>query len=368
MSFSDYKGDAGSAGATGTSEVGEVASSQFDVGPGDRSVVSLDLAQAPDSIAPGIDVPSLQPDLAQTPDSFSLGSMDLATPQLDVVSFAPDLPPSGADLASSPDLVGQSSDLAQDLPSGGPDLMAPDAELAPDTAADVDAAPAILCGSGAPLFTDNFDQYPTVTAGGWTTMLMGGSAMVLDQSTFASSPASAVSSLPVNTQQGACVAQLTKSFSQTPHPPTAHLSFDVRIAKACLQSLPSGLFMGIGYMSPALSYLLDLYVEVGTPTTIFVSESPGSGVSYTDGGKQPIKLDEWQHIDLQTQFSGERPVGSLSVGDGPAQSFALHPTGSAIYGDSMASVSVGAMLIGPSLACTVNYDNVVFDMPPVCTN
>jgi hypothetical protein len=126
--------------------------------------------------------------------------------------------------------------------------------------------------------------------------------------------------------------------------------------------------MGIASLSPALSYSLYLYVAVGATTTIYVSEYAGPGVSYTDAGKQPIKLDEWQHIDLQAQFSGERPVGSLSVGDGPAQSFALHPTVSAIYGDSMASVSLGAMLIGPSLACTVNYDNLVFDMPPVCTN
>jgi hypothetical protein len=328
MNFSEYKADAGRAGASGSSEVGEVASSQLDAGP-DSNVVLPDLAQAPDSLSPG--------------------SMDLASPT---------------------DLERQSSDLAQDLPSGGPDLMAADAELGPDTTTDADGDAGILCGSGPPLFTDGFDQYSSVIAGGWNTNSPFGTPVLLDQSTYLSPPASALASLPANPGAVLFEASMSMSFGQTSHPPTAHLAFDVRIAKACLQSLPSGHYMTIGdvSLSPA-PYLLSFCVEAGTVTTIYVSEIEitDPGVSYS-GGRQPIRLDEWQHIDLQLQLSGQQPTGSLSVGDGPVQYFTPHPNASASAGSGIGSLGIGTSLMGPAPACAVNYDNVVFDRPAACAD
>jgi len=343
MNFSDYKGDAANADATGTSEVGEVASSQLDAGP-DSSVVP--------------------PDLVEAPDSLGLSSMDLPAQQPDLLATGPDLSPGSADLASPPDLVGQSRDLAQDLLSGGPDLMAPDAGPGLDAAADA----GIPCGSGAPPpFTDSFDQYSSVIAGGWDTNSPSGSPVVLDQSTYLSPPASALASLPANPRAVVFEAFMSISFGQTSHPPTAHLAFDVRIAKACLQSLTSGHYMTIGDVTPAPPYLLSFRVEAGTVTTIYVSESVVL-TGYPAAARQPIKLDEWQHIDLQLQLSGQQPTGSLSVGDGPAQSFTPHPNASASAGSGIGSVGIGTSLMGPALACAVNYDNVVFDRPAACAN
>ncbi|HJX65671.1 MAG TPA: hypothetical protein VJ860_17160 [Polyangia bacterium] len=345
MNFSDYKGDAANANATGTSEVGEVAGSQLDCGP-DSSVVP--------------------PDLVRAPDSLGLSSMDLPAQQPDLLATGPDLSPGSMDLTSPTDLVGQSRDLAQDLPSGGPDLMAPDAGPGLEAAADADGDAGILCGSGEPpLFTDSFDQYSSVIAGGWDTNSPSGSPVLLDQSTYLSRPASALASLPANSGAVVFGAFMSMSFGQTSHPSTAHLAFDVKIAKACLQSLPSGHYMTIGDVSPALQYLLSLCVEAGTLTTIYVCESAVL-TGYPAAARQPIKLDEWQHIDLQAQFSGQQPTGSLSVGDGPAQFFTPHPNASASAGSGIGSVGIGTSLMGPALACTVNYDNVVFDRPAAC--
>jgi hypothetical protein len=344
MNFSDYKGDTASADATGTSEVGEVAGSQLDSEP-DSNVVSPDLARASDSVAPD--------------------SMDIAAPQPDLVD--PDLSPSGADLAPPPDLVGQSTDLAQDLPSGRPELLTPDAETGLDTAVDVDGDAGMLCGPGVPpLFADSFDQSALVAFSGWNTNSPFGIPVLLDQSTYLSPPASALASIPANTGAVVLGAFMSMSFGQTSHPPTAHFAFDVRIAEACLQGLASGHYMSIGDVSPALQYFLSFCVEAGTVPTIYVCES-AAVTGYPAAARQPIKLDEWQHIDLQVQFAGQ-PTGSFSVGDGPAQSFVPHPTASAIEGSGNGSVGIGTSLMGPAPACTVNYDNVVFDRPVVCTN
>jgi hypothetical protein len=333
MSFSEYKGDAASAGAGGTSEIGEVARSQLDAGP-DSNAVSPDLAQATDSLAPG-----------------------------------------STDLASSLDLVRQSSDLAQDLPSGLPDLMAPDTGPELDTAVDADTDAGIQCGLDAPpLFTDSFDQYPLVT-GSWSTLVQGGATFSLDNSAYASGPASALMSLPelsIGTTSFMCSAGLSMLFPP-PHAPTVHLAFDMRVSGSCLQSeLPGALLVlprGMASVSPASMYYLDIYVDASPVTTAYVHESDSAGNSYAPAARQPFKLDEWQHIDLQLRFSGQQPTGSLSVGDGPAQFFVLHPTGSAIYGDQDVSLSFGTVCLAPpSPACNVNYDNVVFDMPAVCAN
>jgi hypothetical protein len=276
-------------------------------------------------------------------------------------------PPSPACNVNYDNVVFDMPAVCANFPAGAPDLMAPDAGLGLDAATNADAAP-ILCGSGAPpLFTDSFDQSPLVTAGGWTTYLTGGGAMLLDQSTYVSSPASALSSLPVNTQQDGYTAELSMSFMQISHPPTAHLAFDVRISGACLQSLTPISSLSIADLSPAPTHLLNIYVQAGMGTTIYVSESTGLTMRYPAAGRQYIKLDEWQHIDLQLRFSGQ-PTGSLSVGDGPAQFFTPHPTASVVYSKQPAFLSLGASLTGPAPACTVNYDNVVFDMPAACTN
>ncbi|HJX65669.1 MAG TPA: hypothetical protein VJ860_17150 [Polyangia bacterium] len=332
MNFSDYKGDAGSAGATGTSEAGEVAGSQLDAGPDSNGV---------------------SPDLTLAPDRFAPGSIDLAMPK---------------------DLVGPSRDLAQDLPSGGPDVMAPDAKPEPDAAADADTDAGIQCGSGAPpLFTDSFDQSSLVAAG-WTTVLQGGGMFSLDNSAYASGPASALMSLPetsMSTPLSMCSAGLSMLFPP-PHAPTVHLAFDMRVSGSCLQSELPGAFLVLprvmASVSPASAYHLDIYVDASAATTAYVHEGDSAGNSYAPAARQSIKLDEWQHIDLQLRFSGQQPTGSLSVGDGPAQVFALHPTGSAIYGDQSVFLSFGTIcFVPPSPACNVNYDNVVFDMPAACT-
>jgi hypothetical protein len=277
------------------------------------------------------------------------------------------VPPSPACNVNYDNVVFDMPAACANFPSGAPDLMAPDAGPGLDAATDADAAP-ILCGSGAsPLLTDSFDQSALVTAGGWTTYLTGGGAMLLDQSTYSSSPASALSSLPVTTQQGSCTAELSMSFNRIPHAPTAHLAFDVRISGACMQSLTMGSFLSVASLSPAFAHSLSLYVEAGMGTTIYVSENTGPTMRYPTAGQQYIKLDEWQHIDLQLRFSGQ-PMGSLSVGDGPAQSFTPHPTASVVYSEQPTFLSLGAWLAGPAPACTVNYDNVVFDMPAACTN
>jgi hypothetical protein len=335
MNFSEYKGDVGSAGASGTSEVGEVASSQLDAGP-DSNVVSPDLAQVPDSLGPG-----------------------------------------GTDLASPPDLAGQSRDLAQDLPSGAPDLVATDAEPEPDTAADADGAAGILCGSGTePVFTDGFDQ-PSLVAAGWGTSFVGGGMFSLDSSTYVSAPASALLYLP-ETQMAPstfiCSASLSMVFLYK-HAPTAHLAFDVRVSGDCLHSGSPGLYIvsprSIATLSPAYGYYLDIYVAPSPATTVYtvyVQERDGAGSSYAPAAQQSISVDEWLHIDLQVRFSG-KPKGALSVGGRPAQPFVPTPTGSAIYGDQQVLLGFGgATMVFPSPACSVNYDNVVFSMPAPCTD
>jgi len=332
MNFSDYNGDAGSAGASGTSEVGEVASSQLDAGP-DSNVVSPDLAQGLDGLGPG-----------------------------------------STDLASPPDLAGQSHDLAQDLPSGAPDLAAPDAEPEPDAATAADGAAGILCGSGTePVFTDGFDQ-PSLVAAGWGTSFVGGGMFSLDSSTYVSAPASALLYLP-ETQTGTsnfmCSASLSTMFS-SPHAPTAHLAFDVRVSADCVQSGSPGFFIvsprSIATLSPASGYHLDIYIAPSLVTTVYVKEYDGAGNSYAPAAQQSINVDEWLHIDLQVRFSG-KPRGAFSVGGRPAQPFVPTPTGSAIYGDQQVFLGFGgANMVPPSPACSVNYDNVVFSMPAPCTN
>jgi hypothetical protein len=353
MNFSEYKADAGSAGASGTSEVGEVAGSQFDAGP-DSNAVSSDLAQAPDSFVPG--------------------SMDLPAPQPDLIAPAADLSPGSADLASPPDLVGQSPDLAQDLPSEAHDFTARDAEPEPDTAADADGAAGILCGSGTePVFTDGFDR-PSLVAAGWGTSFVGGGMFSLDSSTYASAPASALLYLP-ETQMGTgssmCSASLWTMFP-SPHAPTAHLAFDMRVSGGCLHSESPGFFVipsrSIATLTPASGYHLDIYIAPSPVTTVYVKEYDGAGNSYAPAAQQSINVDEWFHIDLQLRFSG-KPRGALSVGGRPAQPFVPTPTGSAIYGDQQVFLGFGAAnMVSPSPACSVNYDNVVFSMPAPCTN
>jgi hypothetical protein len=351
MNFSEYKGDAVSAGANGIPEVGEVATSEFDAGPADGDFVSRDLVQAPDSLAPGnVDLPSAEPDL---------------------IAPAADLSPGSTDLASPPDLMGQTGDLAQDLPSGAPDLTPHDAEPEADAAADADGAAGILCGSGTePIFTDGFDR-PSLVAAGWSANFVGGGMFSLDNSTYVSQPTSALLYLPETQMGSTCSASLSMMFP-SPHAPTAHLAFDVKVSGSCLQSGSPGLFIvsprSIATLSPASGYHLDIYIAPGPVTTVYVKEYDGAGNSYAPAAQQSISVDEWLHIDLQLRFSGE-PRGALSVGGRPAQLFVPTPTGAASYGDQQVFLGIGAAnMVPPSPACNVNYDNVAFSMPAPCTN
>lgn len=239
----------------------------------------------------------------------------------------------------------------------------------PDTMVVVDASGIsneVLCGPAtAAIFKDSFDNFELVTGEVWHSYSAGGATFSLDKVDFASAPASALATLPAVSDMTMTDATLSCSPMRelNTHHPTVYLAFDIKISARCVARSQFG--FSIARVSPSLEYSFNVYVEPSAPNTLYVVEFKGMGNMYPNVGHQIVKLDEWQHVQLQIRFSGV-PLGFLQVGEGPAKYFTPHPSGSAIFGDQRMSFSIGPYLHGPSDGCTINYDNVVFDAPPPC--
>lgn len=247
----------------------------------------------------------------------------------------------------------------------GPD--APADSFNPSDGNDQDAGlPHLLCGPpSAKVFRDSFDQSVLVTGAGWSASTAGGASFSLDTSDSVSSPGSAMATFPSVSDSTSSSASLRTPYVTDGHLPTIYVSFDIKISSTCLSKMYSGRSAFIAGIQPSSQYSLYISVANTNPPTLCVEEFKGVGTSIPSAGHQPVTLDEWQHVELEVRFSGDAR-GFLQVGSGPAQYFTSHPSGGALAGDEWQSLFIGPYLSGQHEACTVHYDNVVFDSPAAC--
>jgi cysteine-rich repeat protein len=226
----------------------------------------------------------------------------------------------------------------------------------------------LLCGtSTTSVFRDSFDQSNLVTDTGWYSNGAGGGLFSLDTLDSVSPPASALVTLPAVSDSTMTSARLGSPFSikNNNHPPTAYMSFDVKISSKCMAKMSPRSSTFIASVSPSMEYSLHISIVATTPPTLCVEEFKGVGNMYPDTGCGSVILDEWQHVQMELRFSGNAR-GFLQVGSGLPQYFTPHPSGAAIAGDERQSFSIGPYLSGPHDGCNMHYDNVIFDTPEAC--